>query len=94
MSPCLKDGNIAVYNLERRGSTAPVFVSGPRVGKHRETVWQVKTDCSQISIKTVTSNGYIMGFRVHENDYYGQNLNIYVDQGKAIKRSPQGTTGF
>ena len=43
MSPFMKDGNIAVYNLERRGSRAPVFVSGPRVGKHRETVWQVKT---------------------------------------------------
>ena len=39
----LKDGNVAVYNLERRGR-APVFVSGPRVGKHRETVWQVNTD--------------------------------------------------
>ena len=36
----LKDGNIAVYNLQRR-SRAPVFVSGPGTGKHRETVWQV-----------------------------------------------------
>ena len=40
----LKDGNVAVYNLERRGRE-PVFLSGPRVGKHRETVWQVNTDC-------------------------------------------------
>ena len=38
----LKDGNIAVYNLQRR-SRDPVFVSKPGAGKHRETVWQVKT---------------------------------------------------
>ena len=38
----LKDGNIVVYNLQRR-SSAPVFLSGPRTGKHRETVWQVNT---------------------------------------------------
>ena len=38
----LKDGNIAVYNLQRR-SRDPVFVSGPGTGKHRETVWQVNT---------------------------------------------------
>ena len=36
----LHDGNVAVYNLQLK-SSAPVYQSSPRNGKHRDVVWQV-----------------------------------------------------
>ena len=36
----LHDGNVAVYNLQLNTS-APVYQSSPRNGKHRDVVWQV-----------------------------------------------------
>ena len=37
----LHDGNVAVYNLQLNTS-APVYQSSPRNGKHRDVVWQVR----------------------------------------------------
>ena len=36
----LHDGNVAVFNLQLNTS-APVYQSSPRNGKHRDVVWQV-----------------------------------------------------
>ena len=36
----LHDGNIAVYNLQKKGGK-PVYMSDPRNGKHKDVVWQV-----------------------------------------------------
>ena len=59
-----KDGNVAVYNLERRGRE-PVFLSGPRVGKHRETVWQVNT--VRVTLHTPHSTDQLRDFQRHYN---------------------------
>ena len=36
----LFDGNVAVFNLQKRG-TKPNYISTAKNGKHQDTVWQV-----------------------------------------------------
>ena len=38
----LADGNVAVYNLQN-GGKKPAYLSSATNGKHRDTVWQVKS---------------------------------------------------
>ena len=46
----LHDGNIAVYNLQKKGGN-PVYQSDPRNGKHKDVVWQVKIKDSKHNFK-------------------------------------------
>ena len=50
----LHDGNIAVYNLQKKGGH-PVYQSDPRNGKHKDVVWQVTSNWTYNLQKNISS---------------------------------------
>ena len=37
----LSNGNVAVYNLQKKTEWRPIYISTARNGKHQDAVWQV-----------------------------------------------------